>query len=140
MSGPLGGYPVINTKVTVLSIGVRENESSDVAFTAATDMAVSDAMNNSDANLMEPIMNVEVTVPEEFVGNIINDLNSRRAEVGQVEARGSLMVIHAKSPLAEMFGYATVTRSLSQGRATYSMEPCAYAIVPKQRVQKILGY
>ncbi|MHC4874035.1 MAG: elongation factor G [Planctomycetota bacterium] len=140
MSGPLGGYPVIYTRVTVLDVKVHESDSTELAFTAASDMAVREAMNNSDANLMEPIMNVEVTVPEEFVGNIINDLNSRRAEVGQVEQRGDLMVVHAKSPLAEMFGYATVTRSLSQGRATYSMEPCAYAIVPKQRAQKILGY
>ncbi len=140
MSGPLGGYQVIYTKVTILDVKIRENESTELAFTAASDMAVREAMNNSDANLMEPIMNVEVTTPEEFVGNIINDLNSRRAEVGQVETRGNLMVVHAKSPLAEMFGYATVTRSLSQGRATYSMEPCAYAVVPKARANKILGY
>jgi elongation factor G len=97
-------------------------------------------MEASTPALLEPIMTLEVTVPEEFVGNIIHDLNGRRSEVGQVEARGNLMVVHAKSPLAEMFGYATITRSLSQGRANYSMEPCAYSAVPHQRMQQILGY
>jgi elongation factor G len=140
MSGPQGGYPVVYTRVRVLDAETHETDGSAMAYTAAADQAMREALAGAQPRLLEPIMKVEVSVPEEFVGNIIHDLNGRRAEVGQVETRGQLMVVHARAPLAEMFGYATVTRSLSQGRATYTLEPCAYAPVPEARAREILGY
>ncbi|MBN1257635.1 MAG: elongation factor G [Planctomycetes bacterium] len=140
MSGPQGGYPVIYTRVRLIGVRLHESDSTEMAYTAAADRAMSQAMQAAEPCLLEPIMKIEVAVPEEFVGNIIHDLNGRRAEVGQVERQGNLMLVHARAPLAELFGYATVTRSLSQGRATYTLEPCEYAPVPHQRAQQILGY
>lgn len=139
-SGPLGGYPIVQTRIRLTGAGFHDGEASEMAYAAAADMAVRNAMQNADPALLEPIMSVEVHVPEEFLGNIIHDLNGRRAEVGNIESRGHLMVAQAKAPLSEMFGYATVVRSLSQGRATYSMEPNAFAAVGKQRRDQILGY
>ena len=139
-SGPLGGYPVMYARVRLVHAQLRESDASALAFTAAADRAVREALQAAGPQLLEPIMNLEVTVPEEFVGGIIHDLNARRAEVGRVEPRGALMVLHARVPLSEMFGYATVARSQSQGRATYTLEPCAYAPVPPQRAREILGY
>jgi elongation factor G len=138
--GPLGGYPVIYTRVRLVGVRLHESDSSEMAYTAAADRAVHEALEAADPRLLEPIMSLEVTVPEDFLGAVIHDLNGRRAEVGQVEPRGAHMVVHAQAPLAEMFGYATAVRSLTQGRATHALEPCAYAPVPRQRAQELLGY
>ena len=140
MSGSLGGYPLIKMKVTVTGGATRENCLADTAFTAATDAAIRDAINNAGADLLEPLMAIEVTTPEEFIGGIIHDLNGRRAEIREIGTRGNLQVVHAKAPLAEMFGYATVVRGLSTGRASYTMEPCEFAPVPRKRWTEILGY
>ncbi|MBP5232588.1 MAG: elongation factor G [Planctomycetes bacterium] len=140
LSGTLGGYPLIKMKVTVTAGATRENCLADSAFTAATDAAIRDAITNAGADLLEPLMAIEVTTPDEFVGAIIHDLNGRRAEIHEIGQRGNLKVVHAKAPLAEMFGYATVVRGLSTGRASYTMEPCEFAPVPRKRWAEILGY
>ena len=140
VSGPLGGYPIIHTLVKVRNVKSREGELSELAVTAATEIAIRDAIQKGGAILYEPVMSLEVTVPEEFLGNIIHDLNGRRAEIAEVGQAGLLRFVKAKVALAEMFGYATTVRGLSGGRADYSLEPCAYAPVPKNRTNEILGY
>ncbi|MCC8189103.1 MAG: elongation factor G [Planctomycetes bacterium] len=140
ISGPLGGYPIIHTLARVDKIASRENELTEVAAAAAAEKAMRDAMHNGGAILYEPVMSLEVTVPEEFLGNIIHDLNGRRAEIAEVGQIGQLRFVKATVALAEMFGYATTVRGLSGGRADYSLEPCAYAPVPKNRMKEILGY
>lgn len=140
ISGPLGGYPLIHIHVNITSGGTKEGCECEVAFTAAVEAAMREAIPKAGAELLEPIMALEVTTPEEFMGGIIHDLNSRRAEIQEITDRGNMKVVHAKAPLAEMFGYATVVRGLSTGRASYSMEPCAFASVPKKKWEEILGY
>jgi elongation factor G len=139
-SGPLGGYPVIHTRAIVESIRTRENEFSETAAVAATEMALRDAEQKGAAILYEPVMSLEVTAPEEFLGGILHDLNGRRAEIAEVGQIGAMRFVKARVALAEMFGYATTVRGLSGGRADYSLEPCAYAAVPKNRMKDILGY
>lgn len=140
ISGPLGGYPLIHVSVDVLSGATREGAEATVAFTAAVEAAMREAVGKAGAELLEPIMALEVTTPEEFMGGIIHDLNGRRCEIQEITDRGNLKVVHAKAPLAEMFGYATVVRGLSTGRASYSMEPCEFAAVPRKKWVDILGY
>ncbi len=139
-SGPLGGYPLIHVAAKVVGGESRESDSTEVAFTAATEEALRHAFAAARPQLLEPIMSLEATTPEEFMGAIINDLNGRRSEITGLGDRGHLKVVSARAPLAEMFGYATVVRGLSTGRASYSMEPCAYAPVPRERYADILGY
>ena len=140
VSGPLGGYPIIHTLARVDAIKSRENELSELAAAAASEIALRDAMHKAGAILYEPVMSLEVVTPEEFLGNIIHDLNGRRAEIAEVGRIGLLSFVRAKVAMAEMFGYATTVRGLSGGRADYSMEPCAYSPVPKNRTASILGY
>ncbi len=140
VSGPLGGYPVIHTLARIDKIKSRENELTELAANAAAEIALRDAVHKAGAILYEPVMSLEVTTPEEFLGNIIHDLNGRRAEISEVGTVGLLSFVKAKVALAEMFGYATTVRGLSGGRADYSMEPCAYAPVPKNKMPEILGY
>ncbi|MDR1745111.1 MAG: elongation factor G [Planctomycetota bacterium] len=139
-SGPLGGYPVIHTLAKVESLRTRENELTELAARAATEIALRDAMQRGGAILYEPVMSLEVTAPEEFLGGIIHDLNGRRAEIAEVGQVGAMRFVKAKVALAEMFGYATTVRGLSGGRADYSLEPCAYSPVPRNRTNEILGY
>ncbi len=139
-SGPLGGYPIIHTLARIDKIKTRENELTELAATAATEMALRNAMHKAGAILYEPVMSLEVTTPEEFLGGIIHDLNGRRAEIAEVGQVGLLRFVKARVALAEMFGYATTVRGLSGGRADYSLEPCAYAPVAKNRTAEILGY
>ncbi len=140
LSGPLGGYPVIYSQATVERLASREGELSEVAVTAACETAVRDAMQKGGVVLFEPVMSLEVNAPEEFLGGIIHDLNGRRAEINEVGQIGNMRFVKAKVALAEMFGYATTVRGLSAGRADYSLEPCAYAPVAKNRTAEILGY
>ena len=140
LSGPLGGYPMIHTLARVTAVRSRENELTDLACTVAAEAAFHDAVRKAGAILFEPMMSLEVVTPEEFLGGIIHDLNGRRAEIAEIGQRGALRLVKARVALAEMFGYATVVRGLSTGRAAYSLEPCAYAPVPKGRTQDILGY
>ncbi len=139
-NGILGsGFPLINLKVTLYDGKFHEVDSSEMAFTMAGSIGFKECVRKCGPVLLEPIMTLEVVTPEEFMGNIIGDLNSRRAAIHDVVNRGHLKVIHARVPLGEMFRYATDSRSLSQGRATYTMEPYGYEPVPRGQYKKILG-
>jgi elongation factor G len=132
-SGLLAGYSVVDVKVTLRGGSYHEVDSSEIAFKIAGSMAVRNALEKADPILKEPIMSVEVIVPDEFLGDVLSDINARRGEIQNVEAGpGSTQIISAHVPLATMFGYATALRSLTQGRASYTMEPSHYAEVPKQ--------
>lgn len=138
-SGPLAGYPVTDIKVTLIDGSFHPVDSSEIAFKMASGIALNDGIKRANPVLLEPIMDVEVVVPEEFMGDIIGDLNARRAKIESITQRANAKVIRAYAPLAEMFGYATSIRSLSQGRATYTMEPSYYDEVPKHIAEKIIG-
>ncbi|PLV60233.1 elongation factor G [Thermotoga sp. KOL6] len=138
MSGLLAGYPVVRIRAIVLDGSYHEVDSSEMAFKIAASMAFKEAMKKAQPVLLEPIMKLEITTPEEYMGNIISDLNSRRAKVESLETRGHLKVIVAKVPLSETFGYATTLRSLSQGRASYIMQFSHYQEVPEKIAEKII--
>jgi elongation factor G len=126
-SGVLAGYPVVDIKVRLVGGSYHEEDSSALAFKIAGSMALKSGVQKAKPILLEPIMRVEVVVPEEFVGDVIGDLNSRRAQIEGMEARGAVQAVRAHAPLAEMFGYATSLRSLTQGRGTFTMEFDYYA-------------
>ena len=136
-SGILAGYPVTDVAVTLIDGSYHDVDSSELAFQMAGSIAFSDGLRQASCILMEPIMDMEVVVPEEFMGTIIGDLNSRRAKIISLGQRANVRVIRCHVPLAEIFNYATVIRSNSQGRATYSMEPSFYHEVPGHIAQKI---
>ena len=138
-SGVITGYPLINIKVTLLDGSFHEVDSSDIAFFAAAAMALKDAVQKVGVEILEPIMKLEVAVPDRYLGDVIADLNSRRADITEMLSRGLIRIIHARAPLAEMFGYSTTLRSCSQGRASYTMEPCEYRIAPRQVYEKIVA-
>ena len=136
--GVLAGYPVIDVKATVYDGSYHEVDSSEAAFKIAGSMAFQAGAKNAGIVLLEPIMNTEVITPEEFMGDVIGDLNSKRAKIQEMRDRGQMKVIEAFVPLAEMFGYATNLRSMTQGRASYSMEFDHYEDVPKNVEQEII--
>ena len=117
-------------RMTVTRVDFREQESSEPAIRSAAAQAFNRLLQDGDLILLEPIMQVEVVTPEEFLGNIQSDLNARRALIVNSDRRGDLCLLKAEAPLIKMFGYSTQVRSLSQGRASYSMEPCRYAEAP----------
>jgi elongation factor G len=121
---------MVDVKATVHDGSYHEVDSSEMAFKIAASMAVKDAVDRADPAVLEPMMRVEVTMPGEFIGDVIGDLNSRRGQVEGMEERGSTAIVRAFVPLAEMFGYATDLRSMTQGRASNSMELSHYAEVP----------
>jgi elongation factor G len=129
-SGVLAGYPVVDVRVRLVDGSFHDEDSSALAFKIAGSMALRNGVQKADPVLLEPIMKLEVVVPEEFVGEVMGDLNSRRAQIEGMEAQGSLQAVQAHAPLAEMFGYATALRSLTQGRGTFTMEFDYYAQVP----------
>ncbi|MGI1691954.1 elongation factor G, partial [Thermoanaerobacter uzonensis] len=137
-NGVLGGYPVIDVKVALVDGSYHEVDSSDMAFKIAGSIAFKEGMKKANPVLLEPIMKVEVVVPEEYMGDIIGDINSRRGRVEGMEARAGAQVIRAFVPLAEMFGYATDLRSKTQGRGTYTMQFHHYEEVPKNITDQIL--
>ncbi len=137
-TGILAGYPVTDIKVVVYDGSYHEVDSSEIAFKIAASLGLSEAAKKADMILLEPIMKVEVTTPEEFLGEIIGDLSSKRAQILSSESRGNARVILALVPLAEMHGYATAIRSMSQGRATYYMEADHYETVPSNITAKIV--
>ena len=137
-TGPLAGYPVVRVRAIVLDGSYHEVDSSEIAFKIAASLAFKEAVRKAKPVLMEPIMKLEITTPEEYTGNIIADLNARRAKIESLESRGHLRVIIAKVPLSETFGYATVLRSLSQGRASYTMQFSHYQEVPDKIAEKII--
>ena len=138
-NGVLAGYNVVDVKVTLYDGSYHEVDSSEMAFKIAASMAFKEAMKKADPILMEPIMKVSVIVPEEYMGDVIGDLNSRRGQIQGMEARSGAQQIDAFVPLSEMFGYATDLRSRTQGRGQYTMEPSHYTEVPKSIQEKIIA-
>ncbi|MGH9363376.1 MAG: elongation factor G [Thermoanaerobaculia bacterium] len=138
-TGPLAGFPATGIEVDLYEGSHHEVDSSEIAFKIAGSMAFQDACKRARPVLMEPIMAVEVVTPEEYMGEIIGDLTSRRGRIQQMEARGNVQVITCRVPLAEMFGYATDLRSLSQGRANYSMQFAAYEQAPKNVSEEVVA-
>ncbi len=139
LNGVLGGYPVLDLKVTLFDGSYHEVDSSEMAFKIAGSMAFKDGCKKADPALLEPIMKVEVTVPEDYMGDVLGDINSRRGRIEGMEARSGAQVIQSFVPLSEMFGYATDLRSATQGRAVYSMEMDHFEEVPKHIAEKVLG-
>jgi elongation factor G len=138
-SGVLAGYPMVDIRATAFDGSYHQVDSSDIAFKMAGALALRDGVKKAAPVLLEPIMKLEVATPKEFLGDIISDLNARRAKVEAVELRAWTHIIRCYLPLAESFGYATDLRSISQGRATYSMEFCRYHEIPKDLAQDIIA-
>ena len=138
LSGVLAGYPVVDVKVTLYDGSYHEVDSSEMAFKIAGSMAFKEACQKADPTLMEPIMKVSVIVPDEYLGNVIGDLNSRRGQIQGQENRSGAVQVDALVPLGEMFGYATDLRSRTQGRGQYTMEPHSYLEIPKSIREKII--
>jgi elongation factor G len=136
-AGILAGYPVIDVKATIYDGSWHEVDSSELAFKIAASMAFKDGMAKAKPILLEPIMKLEVVTPEQFLGDIISDLNSRRAHIESIETYGEMSTIHALVPLAETFGYATSLRSMTQGRATHSMEFHQYRQMPEELAAQV---
>jgi elongation factor G len=130
-SGVVAGFPIVDVKATVFDGSYHDVDSNEMAFKIAGSMAFKEGCRKGDAYLLEPIMSVEATTPEEYMGDVIGHLNSKRGRVEGMSKRGNAQVIKAMVPLAEMFGYATSIRSMTQGRATYSMTFSHYEEVPK---------
>lgn len=137
-NGTVAGYPVIDFKVRIVDGSFHEVDSSEMAFKMAGIFAFKEAMKKAKPILLEPIMSVEVTCPEEYQGDIMGDLNRRRGQIQNMETRNSVTIITAKVPLEAMFGYATDVRSLSKGRASYSMTPSHFEQVPANVLQNIV--
>ncbi len=138
-TGVLAGYPVVDVRVTLYDGSYHEVDSSEIAFKIAASMALKEALKKASPVLLEPIMNVEVITPEEYMGDVIGDLNSRRGKIQAMEKRGNTQVIRALVPLAEMFGYATDLRSMTQGRGNYTMQFERYEEVPKNISEEIIA-
>jgi elongation factor G len=138
LSGVLGGYPVIDCEVDIVFGSYHEVDSNELAFKMAAIFAMKDAFKNGNPILLEPIMKVENSVPEEFQGDIMGDLNRRRGVIKSIDSKNGLSIVNADVPLAEMFGYATAIRSLSKGRSSYSMEPSHFEQVPENVKNAVL--
>ena len=137
--GVLAGYPLIDLRATLFDGSFHEVDSSDIAFQIAASEATREGCRKAKAVLLEPIMKIEVTVPEQYLGEVMGDLSSRRAQISGTEARGNAQAIGATVPLAEVFGYATTLRSLTSGRGTFNIEPSHYERVPESVASKIIS-
>jgi len=138
-NGVVAGYPVVDVKVELVDGSYHEVDSSEMAFKIAGSMAFKAAVEKARPILLEPIMDVEVVTPAEYLGDVVGDLNGRRGKIGGMMQRRDAQLIGASVPLAEMFGYATRMRSLSQGRAVYSMQFSHYEEVPKSKADEIIS-
>jgi elongation factor G len=138
-TGVLAGYPMVDVKVSLTDGSYHEVDSSEIAFKIAGSMAFKEACRKAKAVLLEPVMDVEVVTPEEYMGAVVGDINSRRGRIVSMEARGTSQVIRANVPLGTMFGYATDVRSMSQGRATYTMQFARYEEVPPSIAEEIMA-
>ena len=138
-SGVIAGYPVVDIKVTLVDGSYHEVDSSEAAFKIAGSMAIKDALKKSDPVLLEPIEDVEVETPQQYLGDVMGNLNSRRGAIQGMEDRNGTTSIKAKVPLGEMFGYATDLRSQTQGRASYTMQFAEYEPVPKSVAEQIVS-
>ena len=139
-SGPLAGYPMLNVKITLLDGQEHPEDSSDAAFQQAGMLAFNEAVEQASPVFLEPIMSLSVSTPEEYLGAVTGDLSARRAVITSQEPRGKFRVVTAEVPLSEMFGYSTQLRSVSQGRASGSMEPHSFGVAPRQVADSILKY
>ncbi len=137
-NGVVAGYPVVDVKATLYDGSYHDVDSSEMAFKIAGSMAFKEAAKKANPVLLEPIMKVEVEVPEEYMGDVIGDINRRRGQVSSMEDRAGNKIVTAMVPLAEMFGYSTDLRSFTQGRGTYSMEFDHYEEVPKNVADEII--
>ena len=131
LSGNLAGYPVVDVKATLLDGSFHEVDSSELAFKICGSIAFKEACQKADMTLLEPIMKVTVTAPEEYMGDVMGDINSRRGQITGSDIRNGAAIISCLVPLSTMFGYATDLRSKTQGRATYSMEPHSFVELPR---------
>ncbi len=137
-TGVVAGYPVVDVKVTLYDGSYHEVDSSEMAFKIAGSMAFKEGAKKAKPYILEPIMDVEVSIPEQYLGDVMGDINSRRGKIKNMEDKGKLRIIKANIPLGEMFGYATVLRSITQGRGTYTMQFSHYDEVPKSIAEKII--
>ena len=137
-NGVVGGYAVVDVKATLVDGSYHEVDSSEMAFKIAGSLGMREALKRANPILLEPVMSVEVVTPSEFLGEILGDLSGRRSQIGNMEIQGDIQVVSAFTPLAEMFGYATDTRSITQGRASYTMEFDHYESVPASLVEKVV--
>jgi elongation factor G len=137
-NGVLAGYPMVDVKATLTFGSYHDVDSSEMAFKIAGSMAVKEAARLANAVLLEPVMEVEVVTPSDFLGDVIGDLSSRRGKIGGMTQRGDAQVVAADVPLAEMFGYSTTLRSMTQGRAVYTMQFDHYEEVPKNIAEQII--
>ena len=138
-SGILGGYEVVDFGVSLYDGSYHEVDSSELAFKIAGSMALKEALRKADCVLLEPMMKVEVVVPDDYMGDVMGDLTGRRGRVEGMEAHAGLQSIHGIVPLSEMFGYATDLRSRTQGRGNYTMQFAHYEEVPRSIASKVLG-
>ena len=138
-SGILGGYPLVDIRISLIDGSYHDVDSSELAFKVAAEMAVRDGLRKGRSVLLEPIMDLEVSSPSEFISQVIGDLNSRRAKISSIKERKVLRLVKADVPLSEVFNYADALRSLTQGRASYTIEPSYYEKVPDELIIKILG-
>jgi elongation factor G len=137
-NGVIAGYPLIDIKATLIDGSYHDVDSNEMAFKIAGSMALKAAVKRCDPALLEPIMDVEVVTPDDYLGDVMGDLGSRRGKIGGMTQRAGAQVIGASVPLSEMFGYSTTLRSLSQGRAVYSMQFSSYSEVPKSKAEEII--
>jgi elongation factor G len=138
LNGIIAGYPVIDMHIDLLDGSSHEVDSNENAFKMAAIFAVKDALKKAKCILLEPIMAVECSTPEDYQGDIMGDLNRRRGKIQGMDSRGTTAILRAEVPLAEMFGYSTAIRTLSSGRASYSMQPSHFEQVPQQIVEQIV--
>jgi elongation factor G len=138
-SGVLAGYPVVDIRIELVDGSYHEVDSSEMAFKVAGSMAFKEAMKRGKAKLLEPVMAIEVITPEDYLGDVMGNLNSRRGRVESLEPVGNAQVIRASVPLAEMFGYATDLRSMTQGRAEFTMQFDRYEEVPQSIATEIVA-
>ena len=138
-SGILAGYPVVDVRIVLVDGSYHDVDSSEIAFKVAGSMAFKTAMQRAKPKLLEPMMAVEVVTPEEYLGDVIGDLNQRRGQIEGFEPRGNAQAIKARVPLATMFGYATDLRSTTQGRATFTMQFDRYEDVPQSIAGEVVA-
>jgi elongation factor G len=139
ITGVLARYPLTDLQVTVIDGGFDPESSTETAFRSAAVMSFREAVQNATPELLEPLMSLEIVTPAEHMGDVLGDINSRRGKVKEMVARGENQILRAKVPLAELFGYATAVRSLTKGRASYTMEPEEFAIVPPAIRKELLN-
>ena len=137
-TGPLLSFPVVDVHVDIMGGSYHETDSSDIAFRIAASKGLRDAIRQGNPQLLEPIMKLEVTTPEEYLGDVLGQLNKRRCKIESMDKQGNLQTIQVKGPLAEMFGYATDLRSVTQGRGDHSMEFSHYEITPAATRDEII--